>query len=229
MDTNIKSPQQFVHSAYLGKLSVPWLRIGIHAVGIFPVLEIAIRYFFNRLTINPIQYLEQFFGLAAINMLILALAVTPIHIVTGWKQIVKHRRALGLYSFLYFALHFIVFVAVDYQFDLHEIIRQTLEKPFILVGLVAGILLLALAGTSFRYWMKHLGRKWSILHRAVYAIGLLAVLHFAMAVKGSLGTLSGDIARPLLSGLVVILLLLVRIPWIRRKIISIRQGVQDRL
>ena len=144
----------------------------------------------------------------------------PLITVTGWKKPGRHRRALGLYAFFYFALHFITFAVVDYGLYFREILRLTTEKSFIIVGSVAGLLLLLLAATSFKFWMKYLGKNWKRLHQSVYLIGVLVVIHYAWAVKGSISTLSGDIGRPLLMGSIVFLLLLLRVPPIRRWIVK---------
>ena len=144
----------------------------------------------------------------------------PLITVTGWKKPGRHRRALGLYAFFYFALHFITFAVVDYGLYFREILRLTTEKSFIIVGSVAGLLLLLLAATSFKFWMKYLGKNWKRLHQSVYLIGVLVVIHYAWAVKGSISTLSGDIGRPLLMGSIVFLLLLLRVPPIRRWIVN---------
>jgi len=199
-----------------------WLRIGIHFLGLVPLAELIFLYFSDQLTVNPIQFVEQFLGRAALNLLLVTLSITPIITVTGWNQPGKHRRSLGLYSFLYFTLHFLTFFGLDYGFDFKEIIRLTSEKPFIFVGATAGLLLLTLSITSFKYWMKRLGRNWKRLHKLVYLVGGLVILHYAWALKGSLSTLSGDIIRPLLLGGLLTLLLILRIPIIRKKIIAFR-------
>ena len=204
------------------KFSFNPLRIGIHAVSLFPLFELAYQAYAKQLTVNPIQYVEQFLGRAALNLLILALAVTPLITLTGWKKIGRHRRALGLYAFFYFALHFITFAVVDYGFDVREIFRLTTQKPFIIVGSLAGLLLLMLATTSFKFWMKFLGKKWKNLHKTVYLVGVLVILHYVWAVKGSISTLSGDTLRPIIMGSIVFILLLMRIPLIKRWIISLR-------
>ncbi|MFH2037831.1 MAG: ferric reductase-like transmembrane domain-containing protein, partial [Chloroflexota bacterium] len=177
----------------------------------------------SGLTFNPIQFVEQYLGRAAINMLVVSLAVTPLVTLTGWRRLSKHSRALGLYTFFYFSLHFLTFAVLDYGLNLREIFKLMIEKPFIIIGSAAGLILLALATTSFKYWMKHLGKKWKKLHRLVYLVGALAVLHNALALKGSLTTLSGNIVRPLVLGFVITLLLVLRIPPVKRWIVSLRQ------
>lgn len=202
--------------------SIPWLRIGVHIIGIFPLTELIVKFFMHQLTVNPIQFIEQFFGRAALNLLVVTLAVTPLMTLTGSKKLSKHRRALGLYTFFMFFLHFTTFAALDYGFDFRQIYLLTVQKPFILLGTLAGLMLLALAVTSFKYWMKRLGKNWSRLHKLVYVIGGFAVFHYALAVKGSLSTLSGNIVKPLLMGFLVVVLMVMRIPVVKRAIISLR-------
>lgn len=197
-----------------------WLRIGIHAVGLLPLLQLAILWAQDNLTANPIQFIEQFFGRAALNLLVATLAVTPLVTLSGWKALMPHRRTLGLYSFLYFSLHFLTFAVLDYGLDWEEILRLSAEKPFILAGALAGLILLALAITSSRYWKKRLGKRWQRLHQAVYPAGIFVILHYAGAVKGSLIPLSGDILRPLGMGILIALLLVLRLPPLRRRATS---------
>ena len=202
------------------------LRISVHLVGLLPLLQLIFYWLTDGLTVNPIQFVEQFLGRAAANLLVVSLAVTPIVTLTGWRKLSKHRRALGLYAFAYFALHFLTFAVLDYGLDLPEMIRLTVEKPFILFGFLAGLILLALAITSFKYWMKKMGKNWQRLHKLVYLAGGLMVVHYALAVKGSFATLSGDIIRPLIMGSIVTLLLVLRVPAIRRLVISLRSRVK---
>jgi sulfoxide reductase heme-binding subunit YedZ len=199
-----------------------WLRLGIHGIGLFALARLAYLWAFGSLTANPIQFVEQNLGRAALYMLVLSLAVTPLVSLTRWRALIPHRRTLGLYAFLYFTLHLLTFVVLDYGLDWGEILHLTVEKPFIFVGLLAGLILLALAATSFKYWMKRLGKNWKRLHKTVYLASGLVVLHYAWAVKGSLANLSGDILRPLSMGLLVAILLVLRIPAVRRRLARAR-------
>jgi methionine sulfoxide reductase heme-binding subunit len=226
MNTNTSQPYTLQTTNRI--FTLPWLHIGIHIIGLLPITDLIYKFFMSQLTVNPIQFVEQFFGRAALNLLVLTLAVTPIITITGWKKLTKHRRTLGLYSFFYFILHFTTFAAIDYGFDLKQIYFLTVQKPFILLGSFAGLLLLVLAVTSFKYWMKRLGKNWARLHKLVYIIGGLTVLHYALAVKGSLSTLSGNILRPLLMGVLVLILLVIRISPIKSKIISYRLHIIEK-
>ncbi len=136
----------------------------------------------------------------------------------GWRALPPRRRALGLYAFLYASLHFAVFAGLDYGFDLTEIVRLTGEKPFILLGFSAGTLLLPLAVTSFDYFMRKMGRRWKSLHRLIYLIAPLVIIHYGWAKKGTFFALRGDILQPLLWGALVLLLLVLRIPAVRKRV-----------
>lgn len=224
--TNQATPKIIVKKKENTKSSFNWLRVGIHAISLFPLTELTYKTFANQLTVNPIQYVEQFLGRAALNMLVVALAVTPIITITGWKKLSRHRRALGLYAFFYVLLHFLTFAVLDYGLDFREIFALTTEKPFIILGTLAGFLLLLLAITSFKFWMKFLGKNWKKLHKSVYLVGVLVILHYALAVKGSITTLSGDIGRPILMGSIVLFLLILRIPPIKKWIINSRKKIK---
>jgi sulfoxide reductase heme-binding subunit YedZ len=207
----------------------PWLRIFVHLLGILPLAWLGFDALTRHLSVNPIQDIEQRLGRAALYYLVASLSITPLTTLTGWKDLPPRRRALGLYAFFYASLHFFTFAAIDYGFDLTEIGRLILEKPFILLGLTTGLLLLPLAFTSFDYFIRKMKKKWKSLHRLVYVAGMTVILHYAWAKKGNLFTLSGDILQPLLWGLLVVLLLLLRIPavrkWISKKRLAYQAGI----
>jgi sulfoxide reductase heme-binding subunit YedZ len=200
-------------------------QITIHLFGWLPLIFTLIQVLTGGMTVNPIQAVEQRFGRVALYFLVASLACTPIVTLTGWREPLKRRRALGLYTFLYAALHFTVFFAIDYGLDVKQVAQLTTEKPFILLGLTAGIILLALAVTSFKWWMRQMGKGWQSLHRTVYLAGLIVVVHYAMAKKANIATLRGDIVQPLLIGAILLILMLLRIPTIRRWAAEIRQRV----
>ena len=199
-----------------------YLRIGVHAFGLAPLGFLLAGFLLDQLTINPIQNIEQRLGHYALYMLVASLAVTPINTVFGWRALIRHRRTLGLYAFFYACLHFTVFFAVDYFFDVREVLMLTIEKPYIWLGLSGLIILIALAVTSFKWWMRQLGRSWQTLHRFIYAAALILVIHYAWAKKGNLATLSGEILQPLIFAIIVTILLVLRVPPVRRWAASLR-------
>jgi len=203
--------------------SLDWPRWAVHLAGILPALWIAALGVAGELTVNPYQAVEQRTGRIALIFLMLALACTPANLLLGWRQALRHRRTLGLYAFAYASLHLLILVGLDYGWSF-RLLRADLDtKPFIWVGASALLILAALAATSFVVWKRRLGKNWKRLHRLVYAAVLLALLHFAWARKANLATLSGDIGLPLLAAGVVIVLLVLRLPAVRRWIAGRRR------
>lgn len=191
------------------------LRFIVHLGALLPLGWLVWGFFTGNLTVNPIQEASQRTGDAALVILLISLVCSPAASILGLKEALKVRRALGLYAFLYTALHFLIFVGVDYGFRLALIWDALVEKRFILAGFAAGMILLALAGTSFDWWKLRLGKNWKRLHRLIYMAGGLAVLHYLWAVKG-------DIRVPLAAGGALSLLILLRIPPVKRALILIR-------
>jgi sulfoxide reductase heme-binding subunit YedZ len=211
------------------KLKFTPFQLVVHIGAWIPLAWLVWAYTTNHLTVNPIQAATQQAGKFAITLLVLSLACTPLHTIFRWRGVLKLRRALGLYALMYAGLHLYILVGVDYGFDLGSLWGDLSGKPYIIVGAATLLILIPLGITSTKGWMKRLGKTWRQLHRLVYLASLLAVLHFAWAKKGDLFFLRGDIAQPLLYGGIVLLLLVLRIPFIRRGISqlgdSIRAGV----
>jgi sulfoxide reductase heme-binding subunit YedZ len=184
-------------------------QLAVHIAAWIPLILLMINWSQNNLSFNPIQTLELRTGKYALVLLILSLACTPINTIFGFRQALKVRRPLGLYAFLYASIHFAIFIAIDYQFDWVLLEEAIFEKRYAFVGFAAGIILLTLAVTSTRGWMKRLGRTWSKLHKFVYLAALLVIVHYVWLVKS-------DIRIPLLYGALVLLLLMLRIPKIRK-------------
>ncbi len=189
-----------------------------HLTAPLPLIWLAVRYFTNDLSANPIQEIIQRLGDIAIIYLLLSLAGTPVNTLFGWAWARKLRKPLGLYAFGYAALHMLALTGLDYGFNWQFIILDHKDKPYIYVGLAALIILTALAATSFKRMKRVMGKNWKRLHQMVYIAGLLVAVHVAWAVKGDLLTLQGDIWKPLLAWIVLLLELAVRLPFIKRAI-----------
>jgi methionine sulfoxide reductase heme-binding subunit len=200
------------------------IRWGVHLAAWVPLIVLIVDALNDNLTVNPIQAATQRTGDTAIILLILSLACTPISTYLGWKDAVKLRRALGLYAFMYAAIHFVLFAIVDFGLQLDLILREFVEKRYLWVGLPAFIILVVLAATSFRWMMKRLGKNWKRLHRLIYLGAILVVLHLAFVIKGDLFTLSGDVWKPLVAAITIGILLIVRLPWLRRRWVSLRSS-----
>jgi methionine sulfoxide reductase heme-binding subunit len=198
------------------KLHFPWLRISVHLLGWLPVVFLIYAFFTKKLTINPIQDLEQILGRIAIYWMVATLAVTPLYTLTGLRDLPGRRRAVGMYAFLYTCLHLLVFFGLDYAFNLAQIWNLVSGKVYLLVGALAVILLIPLAVTSFDYFIQKMGKNWKRLHWLVYPAVIVSILHYALAQKGNLITLRGNILRPFLWGLLTIFLLVLRLPPVRK-------------
>ena len=186
------------------------VQILVYIAGLSPLVWLLYDFITGNLTVNPIQAATLRTGKAALVFLILSLACTPLNTVFGFKPAIKVRRALGLYAFFYASLHFLIFVGVDYGFDTVLLQEAIFEKRYALVGFFAFLILFSLAITSTRGWMKRLGKNWLKLHKLVYLAGLLVIVHYVWLVKS-------DIRIPILYGLLVVILLVLRLPIIRRR------------
>jgi len=204
------------------KLRYTPLQIIMHIYAWSALAHLIFDYFFGNLSVNPIQDLEQRTGRAAITLLVLSLMCTPLNTLFGWKELLKRRRALGLYSFMYATIHVLIFLDLDYGLAWSLIIQNIVEKPYIIFGVATFLLLLPLAVTSFDSWKVRLRKNWKRLHQTVYLIAPLAVLHFGLSKKGDIFQLQGDVVRPLIYGLVVLILLILRIPRIRKFFASLK-------
>ena len=198
------------------------LQIFMHVAAWFPIVRLIVEAFTHDLTANPIQHIEQRTGRAAITLLFLSLAATPLNSLFGWREAIQRRRALGLYAFLYATIHVIIFADLDYGLAWSLILETIFQKPYILVGATAFLLLIPLAITSFDVWKRRLKKNWKRLHQVVYFIAPLVVLHYAWGKKGNFFALQGDILLPLIYGLVFVLLMVLRIPAVRRFFASVR-------
>ena len=198
------------------KRSTNWTLILTHIGALLPLAWLALDAARGQLGFNPIREVTLRTGRYALTLLVLSLACTPIYVLSGWRQAIVLRKPLGLYGAFYVALHFLVFAGWDYGFQLDLIWIEFRERRFIQVGLLALLILIPLALTSTRPWIKRLGKNWRRLHRLVYLADLLAVLHFLLLVKA-------DRRRPLAYGAIVVVLLVVRIPFVRDALRSIRR------
>jgi methionine sulfoxide reductase heme-binding subunit len=203
------------------------LQIIVHLGGWTPLALIAYNFFTNNLTANPIQAIEQQTGIHALTFLLFSLACTPLASILGWKELIQRRKALGDYGFMYAAIHLTIFVGLDYGFNLKSILRDVGTKWYILIGLTAFLLLLPLALTSFKYWMKRLGKNWKRLHKLVYIISPIVAVHFLLSVKGDLTRLQGNILQPILYGSIALILLILRISTIKIGLIGLRTQLQN--
>jgi len=153
---------------------------------------------------EPIRELQFRTGWWSLAFLLITLGVTPVRRLSGWNELIKVRRMLGLFAFFYAVLHFTNYLAVDQFFAWSEIGKDIAKRPWITVGLTALVLLIPLAATSNAYLTRKLGKRWGPLHRLVYLATALGVLHFLWLVKK-------DTREPITFGLILVALLAFRL------------------
>lgn len=185
----------------------------VHALALTPAAILAWQIRAEYLTgsgglgADPVAEIEHRLGLWALRLLLITLAITPLRQLTGQAVLLRFRRMLGLYAFFYATLHFAAYLILDLRGYWTQIFEEIAKRPYITVGFVAWLLLIPLAVTSTQAAIRWLGRRWGLLHKAVYAIAVLAVLHFWWLVKS-------DIREPLLYATLLTALLAWRV-WKR--------------
>lgn len=162
---------------------------------------------------NPLEFVTRSTGTWTLVMLCVTLAITPLRRFTGWNWLIKLRRMLGLFAFFYGVQHFLLWLGVDRGFDVAYMIKDIAKRPFITVGFAAFVLLVPLAATSTNGMVKRLGgKRWQALHKAVYAIAVLGILHFWWHKAGK-----NDFGEVSIYAAVVFVLLGLRMWWWARK------------
>lgn len=164
--------------------------------------------FTNNLTANPIKEITHFTGEWTLNLLLATLAVTPLRKITGNNSLIRYRRMLGLFTFFYACLHFSTYLVLDQFFDWNEIVLDVAKRPYITVGFTAFTLLVPLAVTSTNKMAQRLGNNWRKLHKLIYLIGALAIVHYLWLVKA-------DLLPPIIYGVILCALLTLRSPRIK--------------
>ncbi len=160
------------------------LKAGVWAVGLGPIAFLLWRAWAGSLTANPISFVTNTLGDWTLRLLLACLAMTPLRILSGWAWPVSLRRLLGLFAFVYAAIHFSVWIVLDHFFDWGTMGADIVKRPYVTVGMLALTLLVPLAATSTAGMIRRLGsRAWRRLHALVYAIGVLAVLHYLWLAK----------------------------------------------
>lgn len=168
------------------------LKVLTFSLCLVPAIRLGAFLLLGRLGANPIEVITRATGWWALSMLVLTLAVTPTRRLLGWPWLLRFRRMLGLFAFAYAAVHFGIYLWLDQFFDLREIVRDVVKRPFITVGFAALLGMMPLAVTSTAGMVRRLGaRRWIALHRVVYVVAVLGVLHYWWLVKR-------DILEPML-------------------------------
>ena len=188
------------------------LKGAVWLLGLYPLARLGwwLREGLIGLGANPIERVLHHTGWWALVLLLVTLAVTPLRRITGRNELIRTRRPLGLFAFFYASLHFLVYLGLDQVFGWAYILEDVAERPFITVGFLAWLLLIPLAVTSTKGWIRRLGRRWTVLHRLVYAAAILGVVHFYWRVKA-------DTRVPLLFAAAFVGLMVLRMEWTARR------------
>ncbi len=191
--------------------AVTALKVVLWIAALAPGAWLAGGIFRGWLGANPAETLTHVTGMTTLVLLLVTLAVTPVRRLTGWNPVIRLRRPLGLFAFAYAFTHFTIWFAFYNVFDVGRMIADVAERPYITVGFTAFLILIPLAVTSTKGWIRRLGKRWNTVHQGIYVAAMLGVVHFYWLVKA-------DTRLPILLGvcLLVLLALRVRAPKVDR-------------
>ncbi|HEY7335350.1 MAG TPA: protein-methionine-sulfoxide reductase heme-binding subunit MsrQ [Bryobacteraceae bacterium] len=182
-------------------LSSKWTKVVLFLLSLVPLAYLVWRAFQGRLTANPIEYITHFTGDWTLRFLLIALAITPLRHLLNRPQITRFRRMMGLYSYFYGCLHFLIWSVLDKQLDPHVMWEDILKRWYITVGMAALLGMTPLAVTSTAGWVRRMGyKRWQKLHRIVYGCAALGVIHYYLLVKS-------DVREPLMYAAILAALL----------------------
>ena len=182
-----------------------WIKAGIFLVCLLPVASLLWRGLHNGLTANPIEFITHATGDWTLRFILVTLCITPLRKLLALPELIRFRRMVGLFAFFYGCLHFTTYIWLDKFFDLKEVWKDIAKRPYITVGFLAFVLLIPLAITSTAGWIRRLGgRRWQLLHRAIYISAVAGVIHYYWLVKSA-------VLRPLAFGAIIAVLLIWRL------------------
>jgi methionine sulfoxide reductase heme-binding subunit len=191
-------------------LSTKVLKILIFIAGLVPVCTLIIGAFVDNLGANPIEFITHETGTFALAFLVITLSVTPIRRLTGWNEVIRVRRMLGLFAFFYASLHLLTWIVLDQFFDVPAMIADVAKRPYITVGMTGFLCMVPLALTSSTAMIRRLGRRWQTLHRLTYVAAVAGVIHFWWLVKA-------DVTEPQRWAAILTALLGIRAWWTMRR------------
>jgi sulfoxide reductase heme-binding subunit YedZ len=164
-----------------------FLKPAVFIAALTPLAVLVFKVVTGRTSANPAEDIMLTTGIWAFRFLLGTLAITPLRRLTGWNRLIQYRRMLGLFAFFYASVHLASYLAFDRVFQWGEILTDVAKRPFIASGMVAFALMVPLALTSTKGWIRRLGRRWQVLHRLVYFSAAAAALHFVWKVKVVIG------------------------------------------
>jgi sulfoxide reductase heme-binding subunit YedZ len=188
-----------------------FFKISIFLLSLLPLARLIWLGAYEDLGANPIEFITRSTGTWALVFLCITLAMTPLRSITGLTIWIKLRRMLGLFCFFYACLHFSIWFWLDQGLDLQSMWSDVVKRPFITMGFLTLVLLTPLALTSNQWAVRQLGKRWTLLHKLVYLIACTAILHYWWHKVGK-----NDVEIVSIYGAVIFLLLVCRLPWIKR-------------
>jgi sulfoxide reductase heme-binding subunit YedZ len=193
-------------------LANKWTKVPIFLLCLAPLGFLVWRTLTGNLGANPVEFIQHATGDWTLRFLVFTLCITPLRKILKLPELIRFRRMLGLFAFFYACLHFLTYLGPDQSFDLRAIWKDVAKRPFVTVGFAAFVLLIPLALTSTAGWIRRLGgRRWQMLHRAIYISAICGVIHYYWLVKSA-------VLRPLTYGAIVAVLLLWRLgDWFIRR------------
>ncbi len=179
------------------------IKPSIFILCLLPIIFLSRDFYLDELGANPFEVFTRSTGEWTLRFLLITLAMTPLRLLTGNTWPLRLRRMFGLFTFFYVFIHLLTYIWLDHFFDWEEIFTDIIKRPYITIGVLAFTLLTPLAFTSTKKMMKRLGRRWKTLHKMIYLIAPLGVLHFLLLVKA-------DIQEPIIYGFILLALYFVR-------------------
>ncbi len=178
------------------------IKAGLFLLACVPFLRLFIFAYLDQLGANPLEAITRNTGDWTLYLLCITLSITPLRRLTGWTWLIALRRMMGLFTFFYASLHFLVFLWFDHFFDVQAMLLDVVKRPFIAMGFATFLLLLPLAITSTNSMMRKLGKRWKTLHQLIYLIIIMGLLHFWWMRAGK-----QNFAQPLLITVIALVLL----------------------
>lgn len=183
------------------------LKLLVFIAALIPAAYLAHGLFYGGdLGANPAETIQLQTGIWTLRFLLLSLAITPVRRLTKWNRIIGYRRTFGLFAFFYAALHLSSYVVLDRYFDWSGVWEDVAKRPFITAGMVSFVLMVPLALTSTKGWIRRMGKRWTQLHRLVYASAIAGAIHYLWKVKVAVGS-------PVYYALILVVLLAFRAGW----------------
>jgi methionine sulfoxide reductase heme-binding subunit len=204
---------------------IRWAKVACFFACLLPLAHLGWKAYYGLLGANPVEVITHSTGDWTLIFLLITLAVTPLRKLTGQLWLIRFRRMFGLFAFFYVFLHFLTYIILDQSLDVRAMLRDVVRRPFITVGFSAFVLLIPLALTSTKGWIRRLGgKRWQALHRLIYVAAILGVIHYWWLVKA-------DIRKPLQYAILLGILLAYRVviwsvPALQRKFSRSRSAAQ---